>query len=92
MNRQDGFGPHRKRSIDWPRVLREYDVRFLALDLQADGDLLQIFRRRSEWTVETEDGGAILLTRDSANLASPSQTGTPGTAGLAAQLYTQWES
>jgi hypothetical protein len=84
MIRQDGFGPHRKRCIDWLQVLREYDVRFLALDVQADSDLLQLFRRHPEWIVDTEDGATILLARDPANLAGHNQTGIPGTAGLAA--------
>ena len=72
------------QSVDWPRVLREYRVRFLALDIQADADLLQLFRFHPEWSVDTEDGEEVLLTRRPANLRIYNQIETRGTAGLAA--------
>lgn len=84
MSLSSGLTQKTDQSVDWPKVLREHSVRFLALDVQADADLLQLFRIHPEWSVDTEDEEAVLLTRRPANHSSYNQTGTRGTAGLAA--------
>lgn len=48
---------------DWPVVLDAYGVQFLALDIQADGDLLQCFQSDPRWRVVFEDKEAVLLSR-----------------------------
>jgi hypothetical protein len=52
---------HTKGPVHWPGILDRYDVRFLVLDIQKDGDLLQLFWSHPEWAVDTEDGDAVLL-------------------------------
>ena len=49
---------------DWPVVLDAYGVQFLALDIQADDDLLQLFRSDPRWRVIFEDKEAVLLGRE----------------------------
>ena len=48
---------------DWPTVFDRYDVQFLALDLNSDGDLLRRFQVEPQWTVEFEDGHSVLFAR-----------------------------
>lgn len=48
---------------DWPAILDEYGVQFLALDIHSDGDLLQCCRSLPGWVVDFEDGEAMLLAR-----------------------------
>ena len=48
---------------DWSAVLDEHDVRFLVLDRHDDSDLLKLFRSQPAWTVDFEDGEAIIFAR-----------------------------
>jgi len=48
---------------DWSGVLDEYGVQFLALDRYGDSDLLNLFRSQPGWTVDFEDGEAVLFIR-----------------------------
>jgi hypothetical protein len=70
--------------VDWPGVLDEHDVRFLALDTQEDSALFQIFQSHPEWTLDTEDGGAVLLAHSHAVHGDHSQAGPWITSRLAA--------
>jgi hypothetical protein len=76
-----GLCEHAARQVDWPRVLCEYDVRFLALDVEADVDLLQRFQSHPDWTVDIEDGGAVLLTRRHANGLAHNKAGQTAPEG-----------
>jgi hypothetical protein len=51
---------------DWPVVLDTYGVQFLALDIRADGGLLQLFRSDRRWRVIFEDEEAVLFGREEA--------------------------
>jgi hypothetical protein len=64
--------------------LDEHNVRFLALDVQKDSDLVQIFQAHPEWTLDTEDGGAVLLAHSRAAHGDHDQAGPYGTDRLAA--------
>ena len=48
---------------DWPTVLDEYGVQFLVLDRHDDSDLLELFQSQPGWTVDFEDGEAIIFAR-----------------------------
>ena len=48
---------------DWPAVLDEYGVQFLVLGRHDDSDLLKLFRSQPGWTVDFEDGEAIIFAR-----------------------------
>jgi hypothetical protein len=48
---------------DWPAVLDEYGVQFLALDLHSDSELVKLFRAQPGWTVDFEDRDAIIFAR-----------------------------
>jgi hypothetical protein len=48
---------------DWMGILDEYDVRYLALDLRSDGDLVSLVRARPDWAVDFEDEQAVLFVR-----------------------------
>ena len=48
---------------DWLKVFDEYGVRFLVLDPQEDGDLVDLCRSRPGWEVDFEDGEAIIFAR-----------------------------
>ncbi len=54
---------------DWPDLLDEYDVQFVALDAHRDGDLLKLVRSKPEWTVESEDGEVVVFARREAACA-----------------------
>ncbi len=84
MPRHDGLSQQTEGPVDWPGVLDEYEVRFLALDIDADGELLQLFQSHPEWTLDTEDGGAVLMAHSHAAHHDHNQAGQYGTARLAA--------
>lgn len=50
---------------DWPRILDEHGVRFLALDRHGDRNLVRFFRSHPGWMVDYEDGEAVLFARAS---------------------------
>ena len=52
---------------DWLMMLDEERIRFVILDLDGDGDLVQAFRARPGWTVDFEDGEAVIFTRATGN-------------------------
>jgi len=49
---------------NWLDQLDEYDVQSVVLDLHSDGDLVDIFRRQPAWTVDFEDGEAVIFLRN----------------------------
>jgi len=56
---------------DWPAVLDEYGVQFMALDRHDDSDLLKLFRSQPGWIVDSEDGEAVIFARaDTAQFAN----------------------
>ncbi len=84
MPRNDRLSQQTEEPVDWPAVLDEYEVRFLALDIDADGDLLKLFQSHPEWTLDTESGGAVLLAHSHAGHNDHDQAGPHGAARLAA--------
>lgn len=54
---------------DWLDLLDEYDVQFVALDADRDGDLLKLFRSKPEWTVDSDDGQVVVFARREAACA-----------------------
>jgi hypothetical protein len=48
---------------DWLEVLDEYGVQVLVLNRHSDGDLLELCQSQPAWTVDHEDGEAVLLVR-----------------------------
>ena len=48
---------------DWPRILDEHGVRFLALDRHCDSHAVRLFRSQPGWRVDYEDGEAVLFVR-----------------------------
>jgi hypothetical protein len=48
---------------DWMGILDEYEVRYLALDLRSDGDVVSLVRARPDWAVDFEDEQAVLFVR-----------------------------
>ena len=48
---------------DWPAVLDEHGVQFLALDRHGDSELVKLFRSQPGWRVNYEDGEAVLFVR-----------------------------
>jgi len=48
---------------NWPQVLDEYGVQFLVLDCRSDADLLEMFRSQPAWTIDFEDGEAVIFAR-----------------------------
>jgi len=53
----------RRPAQGWLRGLDEYDVRFLVLDLDSDRKLVEFFQSQPGWTVDFEDGEAVLFVR-----------------------------
>lgn len=47
----------------WLRMLDEYDVQFLALDLQSDRNLVEFLRLQPGWAIDLENGEAVLFAR-----------------------------
>jgi len=54
---------------DWLDQLDAYDVASVVLDLRSDGDLVEIFRRQPSWTVDFEDGEAVIFLRNAPRTA-----------------------
>ena len=50
-------------SEDWLGVFDEHGVQFIALDVQSDGDLVELFRAQPGWAVDFEDEEAVLFAR-----------------------------
>jgi len=48
---------------NWPAVLDEHDVQFLALDRHGDSKLVKLFRSQPGWAVDFEDGEAVPFVR-----------------------------
>lgn len=60
---------------DWPAVFDEYGVQFLALDVRADSELVQVFRPHPGWRVCFEGEEAVLFGRVGPSRAGPSRGG-----------------
>lgn len=54
----------------WLRMLDEYGVRFLAVDLHSDSDLVELFRSQPGWVVDFEDVEGVLFSRTDARVAT----------------------
>jgi hypothetical protein len=52
----------------WLEQLDEDGVEFVILDLHGDSDLLEIFRLQPAWTVDFEDGEAVIFVRAASRL------------------------
>jgi hypothetical protein len=61
-------------NVDWLGVFEEYDVEFIALDLHGDSELVNLCRSQPGWTVDFEDGEAVIFVR--ADAAQPSNFST----------------
>ena len=46
---------------DWLRLFDEQNVRFVILNLRADGELVQAIRSRREWIVDFEDDETVIF-------------------------------
>lgn len=53
---------------DWLERLDEDGVEFVILDLHGDSDLVEIFRPQPAWTVDFEDGEAVVFVRAASEL------------------------
>jgi hypothetical protein len=51
------------RPEHWLATLDSHGVRFLILDKERDGSLLDLVRSRPGWTVDFEDTESVLFTR-----------------------------
>ena len=52
-------------------MLDEYEVQFLALDLESDGWLVKLVQSQPGWVVDLKDGESILFVRtDGAPIAA----------------------
>jgi hypothetical protein len=49
--------------MDWGTVLDQHGVQYLALDLDKDDDLFQLFRSDPRWAIHFEDDEGVLLAR-----------------------------
>jgi hypothetical protein len=47
----------------WLGIFEKYDVQFLVLNRHDDSDLLKLFRSQPGWTVDFEDGEAVIFVR-----------------------------
>ena len=47
----------------WQRILDEFEVRFLALDLELDHKLVEFFQTQPEWVVDCMDEESVLFVR-----------------------------
>lgn len=47
----------------WLKMLADYEVRFLALDLESDGWLIELVQSQPEWVVDLQDGESVLFAR-----------------------------
>ena len=50
-------------NVDWLGVFEEHGVEFIALDLHGDSDLVNLCRSQPRWTVDFEDGEAVIFVR-----------------------------
>ena len=48
---------------DWVQVLDGYGVQFLVLDVHSDSELVELFQSQPGWTVDFQDGEAVILAR-----------------------------
>ena len=48
---------------DWRSILDRCGVQYLALDISADRDLVQLFRPDPQWVVYLDDGEGLILAR-----------------------------
>jgi hypothetical protein len=51
----------------WLAALDAFDVKFLVLDIERDGELVQAARSHPGWDVDLEDGDAVLFARAGAS-------------------------
>ena len=47
----------------WLKMLDDYGVQFLALDLESDSWLIKLAQSRPEWVVDFQDGESVLFVR-----------------------------
>jgi len=47
----------------WLQMLNEFDVRFLALDVEMDRALVEFFQTQPEWTIDCRDEESVLFVR-----------------------------
>jgi len=47
----------------WLKIFDQHDVKFIALDLRSDGDLVKFVRSQPEWVVDFENGESVLFAR-----------------------------
>jgi hypothetical protein len=50
-------------NVNWLSQIDQYGVEFAILDLHDDSDLVEAFRLQPAWTVDFEDGEAVIFTR-----------------------------
>jgi len=62
---------------DWPAVLDRYGVQFLALDIEADADLLEQFRAEPWWSIDYEGEESVLFMRARMRQDAPSAAQPP---------------
>jgi hypothetical protein len=48
---------------DWVEVLDGYGVQFLVLDVHSDSELVELFQSQHRWTVDFQDGEAVIFAR-----------------------------
>jgi DNA phosphorothioation-dependent restriction protein DptG len=64
MAQKESISQAKGQSIDtWLRMLDEYNVRHLALDLQSDRTLVDFFQAHPDWRIDFQDGQAALFVR-----------------------------
>jgi hypothetical protein len=73
--------PQAGRQEDWLAIFEAQGVHFLVLDTRRDGDLYQLFRSKSGWTVDFQDGESVLLARLRATGGAPSMARMDGRGG-----------
>ncbi|MBU0495237.1 MAG: hypothetical protein KKA73_12890 [Chloroflexi bacterium] len=60
---------------DWPVVLDQYNVQFLALDRQQDRWLVQLFQSHPDWQVDFQDEEAVRFVRRTRSAAPSARSG-----------------
>ena len=63
MSAEQAHARKHGRPERWLVALDTYGVRFLILDKERDGSLLDLVRLRPGWTVDFEDTESVLFTR-----------------------------
>jgi len=48
---------------EWLKMLDEYGVQFLALDMESDRWLVKLVEVQPEWVVDLQDGESVLFVR-----------------------------